>query len=92
MAIKLTSRYNYSKVDYFRKTDKTSATPIVFYSSDDLSQASFLYHTYAGESLHQLSWRYYNRPDLWWAIVEYNPEITDFFNIRPGRKIRVPVV
>lgn len=92
MAIKNTSRYVFSVVDYLTTDSREEATPIVFYVPDELNDVSFSTHTYAGETLSQLSWTYFNRPDMWWAIVEYNPEITDFFNIRPGRKIRIPNV
>lgn len=92
MTIKNTSRYNFSVVDYLSKGKKVEATPIVFYVPDDLTNVSFKYYEYKGETLSELSWRYFNRPDMWWAIVEYNPEIKDFFNITPGTRIRIPNV
>lgn len=93
MAILSNSRYQFSTIDFLQKDTKGPINPIIFYENDSLTNVSFVLHIYAEkETLHQLSWRYYNRPDFWWAIVEYNPEITDFFNITPGVRLRIPRV
>jgi hypothetical protein len=92
MTIKNTSRYNFSVVDYLSKDKKTEATPIVFYVPDDLTDVAYYTHTYTGETLNELSWQYFNRPDMWWVIVEYNPEIKDFMNIANGKQLRIPRV
>jgi hypothetical protein len=31
-------------------------------------------------------------PDLWWRIMDYNPEIIDAFNIPIGTVLRIPSV
>lgn len=93
MAINQGSRYEKSTVDYLSKVPYGAAKPIVFYKFDTLKSISFIYHTYTtGETLYGLSNRYFKRPDLWWAIVEYNPEINDFYNIDPGTVMRIPNV
>lgn len=93
MAIRAGSRYENSVVDYFRKTENGVTTPIVFYNFDYLDSVSFTTHTFVqGETLTGLSWRYFNRPDLWWAIAEYNPEITNFVSIPGGTVLRIPSV
>jgi hypothetical protein len=87
------SRYEDSTVDYFNKKEYQSTTPIVFYSPDSLASISFFTHSYIpGETLWGLADRYMKRPDLWWAIVEYNPEIVDFINIPSGTMLRIPSV
>ena len=93
MAIFANSRYSNALVDYFSKEEYGVATPIVFYSQDSLENISFFLHRYnSNETLHGLSQRYFRRPDLWWTIAEYNPEITDIFNIPAGTMIRIPSV
>lgn len=93
MAIFANSRYSTSVVDYFTKEEYGVVNPIVFYSSDSLESISYYTHRYnQGETLHALSQRYFKRPDLWWTIAEYNPEITDIFNIPSGTLIRIPNV
>jgi hypothetical protein len=93
MAINQGSRYEKSTVDYISLVPYGSATPIVFYKFDSLKSVSFIYHTYvSGETLYGISNKYFNRPDLWWAITEYNPEITDFYSITPGTIMRIPSV
>lgn len=93
MAINQGSRYEVSTVDYFSKVPGGEAYPIVFYKFDSLSKVSYFYHTYTvGETLYGLSNKYFKRPDLWWSIVEYNPEIQDFLNISAGTVLRIPSV
>lgn len=93
MAINQGSRYEKSTVDYLSKTPYGSANPIVFYKFDTMENTSYSYHMYVkGETLYGLSNRYYNRPDLWWVITEYNPEIVDFFSIPAGTPLRIPRV
>jgi hypothetical protein len=87
------SRYQNSLVDYFSKIEYGTATPIVFYTPNPLTNVSFFMHRYTkGESLIALSQKFFKRPDLWWTIVEYNPEIADFMSIPDGTEIRIPSV
>ena len=93
MAINSNSRYQFSAVDFIQKDINGPVKPIVFYSPDELSEVDYVLHVFAeGQTLHQLSWQFYDRPDFWWAIVEYNPEIEDHFNIQPGTYLRIPRV
>lgn len=93
MAITSGSRYENSIVDYFSKEPGGNLYPIVFYSFDSLTDISFFYHVYrTGETLHGLSQKYFKSPALWWAIAEYNPEVTDLFHIKDGTILRIPSV
>lgn len=93
MAIFTGSRYSDATIDYFTKQEYGPATPVVLYKFDALSNISFFTHIYNdGETLHALSQKYFRRPDFWWAIAEYNPEIVDFTNIPAGTVIRIPRV
>jgi hypothetical protein len=93
MAIHSGSRYENSVVDYFHKTDGGANLPVVLYSFDNLADVSFFYHMYRkGETLHGLSQQYFRTPSLWWAIAEYNPEVTDFVHIADGTQLRIPSV
>jgi hypothetical protein len=93
MAIINGSRYENSVVDYFHKTEYGGSYPVVIYTFDSLSDVSFFYHTYfTGETLHAISQKYFRTPNLWWAIAEYNPEVTDFLHIPNGTLLRIPHV
>ena len=93
MSIRAGSRYEKSVVDYFRKTENGQAYPIVFYNFDTLDSISYSTHTFVkGETLTAISWKYFNRPDLWWVIAEYNPEITNLVSIEGGTILRIPSV
>lgn len=93
MAINPQSRYYNSNVGYVQMTADGEYKPIVFYSPDSLVGINYREHIYkSGERLEGLAFKYFNRADLWWSIVEYNPEIKDFFNIEPGTVLRIPNV
>jgi len=93
MPISNTSRYAESTVDYFSKKENSEVLPIVLYKFDSLTSISYTVHTYtSGETFHGLSQQYFQNPALWWAIAEYNPEITDLFDVAPGTLIRIPNV
>ena len=88
-----TSRYYNQLIDYISFYEEGDNFPIVFYEFDNPGTVTWAEHTYsAGERLEQLSQKYYNRPDFWWIIPEYNPNIEDFNNITPGSILRIPHV
>lgn len=93
MAITSGSRYEKSIVDFFHKKENGATYPIILYSFDDLTNISFFYHIYrTGETLHSLSQKYLRTPSMWWAIAEYNPEVTDVLHITDGTLLRIPSV
>jgi len=93
MAINPQSRYYTSNVGYVQKEADGPFTPIVFYRPDSLLKINYVEHIYKeGERLESIANKYFNRPDLWWAIAEYNPQIKDFFNIDAGTVLRIPNV
>lgn len=93
MSIKKGSRYEFSTVDFLPLKTDESLSPVVFYEFPGDSLISYYEHTYvAGERLDQISQQYYNKPDLWWLIADYNPQITDILNIPTGSVLRVPRV
>lgn len=91
--IYISSRYYNSTIDYLQLEYGSDIKPIVFYSFDDLYNKKYTTYTIAqGDRLDQLSYKFFGRPDMWWAIVEYNPEVQDFINLTPGITIRIPNV
>lgn len=87
------SRYYGQKIDAIATEENGQTKIVLFYEFDDPTSAPYVIHEYQlGEQLDQLSYRYYARPDLWWAIAEYNPQVKDFFNIPPGTELRIPNV
>lgn len=93
MTIYRGSRYEYSTVDYFSTTVNGTDEPVVFYNFSDLGYVRYWQHTYVeGERLDQIAYKYYQRPQYWWIIPEYNPEITDLNNIPAGTVLRIPNV
>ena len=46
-----------------------------------------------GDRIDSISYNFYNDPDLWWIIVQANPNKIkrDSFFLKPGIQIRVPI-
>jgi hypothetical protein len=87
------SRYEYSVIDFVSVKENSDSNPIVFYAFEDLGSFNYTEHTYIlGERLDTIAHLYYRRSDLWWIILDYNPEITDSQNIKPGTVLRIPRV
>ena len=87
------SRYYTQLIDYVSFVPDGDSFPIVFYEFDNPGTVKWQEHVYLeGERLEQISQKYYERPDLWWVIPEYNPQISDFDNIVPGTVLRIPNV
>jgi nucleoid-associated protein YgaU len=87
------SRYEYSTIDFFSTTYTGVEEPVVFYKFSGLGYVKYWEHVYVqGERLDQIAHKYYQRPQYWWIIPEYNPEILDFNNIEPGTVLRIPNV
>lgn len=93
MSIYKGSRYEYSTIDFFKVNADGDSNPVVFYQFSPLGLIQYWTHTYvSGERLEQIAMQYYKRPEFWWLIAEYNPELEDFLNIEPGTKLRIPNV
>lgn len=91
MTIYQGSRYEYSTVDFFTTTPTGNENAVVFYESSFMGTFNYTEHTYTyGERLDLLAHRYYNRSDLWWFILDHNPEIVDPANIPAGTVLRIP--
>ena len=87
------SRYEYSVVDFVSVDTDADANAVVFYNFEDLGVLSYVEHTYVqGERLDVIANRYYRRPDLWWIILDANPQIKDPLVIKPGTTLRIPNV
>jgi len=93
MAIFKGSRYEYSTVDYFSVTTDGPENPVVFYQFSTLGLVRYWVHEYVkGERLDQIAAKYYGKPEFWWIIPEYNPELEDITDIPAGTQLRIPNV
>lgn len=93
MSIFKGSRYEYSTVDFFSTTPDGPENPVVFYQFSSLGLVRYWIHEYiAGERLDQIAYKYYQKPEFWWIIPEYNPELEDITAIPAGTLLRIPNV
>jgi hypothetical protein len=93
MSIYKGSRYEYSTIDYFKTTEDGAEKPYVLYQFSNLGLVNYWEHVYKqGERLDQIAFKYYSRPEYWWIIPEYNPQIKDVSRIEPGTILKIPNV
>lgn len=53
--------------------------------------ASFFYYDWVEtDRLDDLALQFLGSTDLWWQILDLNPEILDPFSIAPGTQLRIP--
>ena len=93
MTIHIGSRYEDSVVDFVAFSSNGDVAPIVFYEFSDIGQINYTEYTWKeGDRLDQIAYRFYQYPDHWWIIAEYNPQVSDHQNIPAGTKLRIPNV
>lgn len=91
--IYLGSRYETSVVDFISTTANGDAAPVTFYEFSDLGRISFEEYVWKrGDRLDSVAFQFYGDSDKWWIIPEYNPEIIDPQDIKPGSVLRIPRV
>jgi nucleoid-associated protein YgaU len=90
MTIYLGSRYEDSTVDFVAFTENTDALPVVFYEFSEIGRIEYTEYTWKeGDRLDNLAMEFYNDPEKWWLIPEYNPEIEDASSIPAGKVLRI---
>ena len=84
------SRYENAIIDYFALENGGDAQPVLFYPFPDIGKIYYFeYEWLEDDRLDLLSIKFYGRPDLWWLILDFNPEIKDPQRIAPGTVIRI---
>lgn len=53
-------------------------------------QRYFVYEWVDTDRLDIIATRFLGNPELWWQILDINPEILDPMNIAPGTQLRIP--
>jgi hypothetical protein len=54
------------------------------------AQTYFHYVWAERDRIDALSQRFYGDPDMWWKIMDFNPEIMNPFDINVGTVLRIP--
>jgi phage tail protein X len=70
------------------RNDKYRLT--VFRSWPYLSATFLFYEWVDGDRVDVIAEKFYGRAELWWRILDANPEIIDPLTIAPGTVIRIP--
>jgi hypothetical protein len=70
------------------RTNKVQQT--VFRTWPEYSQAFFFYNWVDGDRIDILAKHFLGKADLWWQIMDLNPDILNPFDIAPGTQLRIP--
>lgn len=72
---------------------RSSSVKVSVFRDQDNESAEFYYYTWtARDRMDILAHETLGSADLWWKIMDYNPEITDAFSIPIGTSLRIPNV
>lgn len=75
---------------YDSRTDKYQLT--VFRNFPSYSVTFLIYEWVETDRIDDIALQFLGKADLWWQIMDLNPEILDPFNITPGTQLRIPRV
>jgi hypothetical protein len=90
MAIYLDSRY--ADGPLFRARDARSLNTVttVFREWPVYNTRFFMYQVNEIDRIENISVNYLGSSELWWKIMDINPEILNPFEIPPGTMLRIP--
>lgn len=74
--------------------DRHSTKPTIYVYRDFNVPHSVNYYVYTmkiGDRVDVLASVIYGKPELWYKIMDVNPEILEPFSIAPGTVIRIPI-
>lgn len=93
MSIYQGSRYEYSTVDFVSLYQDGDENPVVFYEFPEIGTINYTDYVWKErDRLDLVSYNFYRRTDLWWFILDNNPEVVDPSAIVPGTVLRIPRV
>jgi hypothetical protein len=93
MSIYQGSRYEYSTIDFISVYQDGDENPIVFYEFPNIETITYSEYIWQErDRLDLVSYNFYRKTDLWWYILDNNPEIEDPSNIPAGTVLRIPRV
>lgn len=84
------SRYQNALIDYFALNTNEDVHPVLFYQIPDIGTINYFeYEWIDGDRLDSVALAFYGSSDLWWIILDNNPQIKDPNNIPPGTVLRI---
>lgn len=70
------------------RTQKYQVSVFRIFPTDTASY--FIYDWVETDRIDNVANKFLGSPNLWWRIMDFNPDIIDPFNIAPGKQIRIP--
>jgi hypothetical protein len=84
------SRYASANV-YKAYNSKVAANSVVVARRFPRERSAFFYYTWKeGDRIEGVAASVLNEPNLWWRIMDFNPEIANPFSIPIGSVLRIP--
>lgn len=88
--IYLDSRYSDGTLNKTYNPRKNSYELVVYRAWPNYTVSYFYYQWKETDRLDVLATKYLGQPNLWWQILDINPEIINTLGIQPGTQIRIP--
>lgn len=72
--------------------DTNAGTSIAVLRSFPSEFSSYYLYTWKErDRIDNVAYRFLGSPDLWWRIMDFNPEVINPFVIEPGTELRIPL-
>lgn len=84
----------YAQGLFFKSNDpRTYTNQVGVLRQFPVLSGDYYYYTWVeGDRIDTVAFNLYNDPEMWWTIMDANPEIIDPQNIAPGTNLRIPNV
>lgn len=86
----LDSRYVDGKLYKARDSRTNKVQVSVFRVFPEDVSSYFIYEWVETDRIDNVASRFLGSPNLWWRIMDFNPDIIDPFNIAPATQLRIP--
>mgnify|MGYP006273391509 CR=1 FL=1 len=90
MTIYLDSRYADGPLFKAENTKTASFVPTVFRAWPEYYVGFTVYEVTEVDRIENIAVKFLGNPELWWQIMDINPEILNPFEIPPGTLLRIP--
>lgn len=88
--IYLDSRYSDGTIFKAYDSRNKSYNLTVFRTFPSYSTDFFVYEWIETDRIEDIAVQFLGAPELWWQIMDINPEVIDPFNIPLGTQLRIP--
>jgi nucleoid-associated protein YgaU len=90
MTIYLDSRYADGPLFMAQEPKSGNYMLSIFRTFPSYKMAYYWYEVTENDRIENIATKTIGNPNLWWQIMDINPDVLDPFTLKPGLKLRIP--